>query len=234
MNRLYFDRNSIPVGTQSIRIYERYTQNGEASFIDEVAFNPSVDFVETNNANEGYYWFSLSVVNALGEESEKSDSILSDKIYEVIEIIRENLGDINPDSPAFSDDEYILKIREAKRRLSGKNLIDIVDEADISLLILLVRISCCYALAYDYARNSKITLPEGVSLDKGEIVKHYLDIAKALENQFAKIKEEWVNSDGTGITSNVPAGEVLTTTRVNYFSDTRVDRKVSGVTRRIF
>ena len=85
---------------------------------------------------------------------------------------------------------------------------------------MLVKISCCYDLAYRNAGNFPIELPDNIRLDKGQRVKHYLAVAKGLENQYSEMKNDLGQVDENGEATGNPKMQVVELTRKTYFTDT--------------
>lgn len=234
--RLYFDVEALQTALEesddytegslldivSFKVYEGSSQSGTFTLIDTIDYNPQYDFIETEGAVSDFNWFKLAYVDSDAIESDQSEAILAEHIYTIIDKVALTLGDINREDEAdmaFTDNEYIMKIKEATRTHTGSNKLEGLDEGEVSMIALLVRISCCYDLAYDSARYSKIGLPDGISIDKGERVKHYLSIAKQLEDRYAKLKKGWQDDDGALV--GTPYVEVISVTRKPYFTSER-------------
>lgn len=234
--RLYFDVKALQTALEaldsyvegdlldivSFKVYESPSKSGTFTLIDTVDYNPQHDFIETESAVSDFNWFKLSYTDSVPEESEKSEAILAEHIYTIIDKVALQLGDINREEEvdmAFTDNEYIMKIKEACRVHTGSNHLEGLDEGEISMIALLVRISCCYDIAYDSAKYTKISLPDGISVDKGERVKHYLAVAKQLEQRYSKLKEDWQDDDGALV--GTPYVEVIPMTRKLYFTSAR-------------
>ena len=230
--RLYFDVSALQENLEegeildivSFNIYEGASKDGTFLQIDIVDYNPQVSYVETENATDETQWFKLSYVDSDALESELSEAFLGEKIDQLIEDVALALGDLNREEEstmAFTDSEYLKKIKEAVRLHTGSKKIDGLEEADISLLIILVRISCCYDLAYDNAKYTKLSLPDGISLSKGDRVDQYLKIAAQLEARYEKIKKSWQSdaSGEEGTLMGTPSFEVVELTRKPVFKN---------------
>jgi hypothetical protein len=152
-------------------------------------------------------------------ESATSDAILAENLATILTEVRIAIQDTDEDDPAFSDDELIRKVKEGIRRFTGVPNIVITEEFQLSIIILLVRISCCYDLAYHTARYYHLELPDGIRMFRGEIPKHYMELAKALERQYAQLVEDIGNEDGTVL--GIPTFEVVDCTRKSYFKSPR-------------
>lgn len=197
--RLYYNVSGLDTDKISqFKVYTSHTKVGVYKHIDTVKFNPLYDYIEVNNNVENYLlnWFKLSLLDYTGKESGLSDSFLSDSIGRIIESVKDNLGDTGG---AFSDDEYITKIKQAIKIHFLTEDITSLKENEIGFIEMLVMISCCYDLAFDNARYTKITLPDGISLDKGERVDHYLAIAKQLQARYDSLMGRIENADGSMI-----------------------------------
>ena len=204
----------------SINIYESDSKLGTFSLIDTVDFNPGKDYVETLNEDSLYSWFKLSYVDSESVESTQSDPILGEDIYEYIDRIALSLGDLQRDDPAtqaFLDEEYITKIRAACKRYRGSESLVSLRDYELEMIIILVRSSCCYDLAYDNAKFTKIKLPDGIEINKGERVDHYLQIARTLESQYNSSVNELRNDEQSG-GSKEQSMEVIDVTRRKYFN----------------
>lgn len=234
--RLYFDIASLEaayveefgesavIDIKSFKIYESQTKAGTYTEIDEKDYVPHVDYVETKKQTALDYWFKLSWVAGDDTESAKSAPLLGEYTANIIDTVAEALGDTERDDDStivFTDDEYLVKIRNATKRITGdKNLNGLPEEKE-EMLIVLVRISACYDLAYGNCNNYPVSLPEGIALDKGQRVTHYLDVARALENQYQMMKADLggnLTEDETIV--GTPSIEVVKTTKTTYFSDT--------------
>lgn len=162
----------------------------------------------------------FSYYSTLNEESELSDAVLGEKMDDILLKLFTAMGDTDRLDPAFTDDEFILKWKEAVRIFKGREGVTHLHESEISTVIILVRISCCYDLAYDTAKYSKLVLPEGLELHKGDRVKYYLDIAKQLELRYQQIIGDLGGEDG--ILSGTPSFEVVDETKKTYFNTSRL------------
>lgn len=192
-----------------------------AAVIDYTAGTISGTFTEeiTGELTADYYHFL-----EWHKESELSDALLGDNTAVVITSVRQALNDTDLTNPAFTDDELILKIKEAIRRFKGVESKVMVFESELSVIILLVRISCCYSLAYDNARVYRLELPDDLKLFRGEITEHYLAIAKGLENHYKQLLDDWGGSGEEGQLTGTPAMEVVQCTKQSYFSTSRIHK----------
>jgi hypothetical protein len=212
----------------TFRVYECASKHGTFIPIADIDYIPTEDFI---TISEGVYsnktnWFSLAWIDSGAVESDKSEPVLAEDMIAIIDIVSTSLGDTDredEENQVFSDEEYVIKFRGALKRYKGDARITGLFEYELDPIILLVRISCCYDLAYDNARYSKLGLPDGIILEKGERVEHYLDIAKALERHY----KELVSGDDGAISDDgqllgTPTVEVVKCTRTTSFSDLRL------------
>ena len=195
--RLYFDLEVIEsMDSHAMRIYETESVEGEGVLIDVVRIKAGIDFVEVTNYSDTFNWFRLEVLDPFGESLGISDrSILAECTENKILTIREAMRDTNPEDPAFSDDDLLIKMRMGARRLGSgyRNLSD-VPENMWGLIIILVRIDLCYVLAFDFAKYQRLEIPGGASLHRDQLYKHYLDIAKQLEDYYRRFMGD-INSE---------------------------------------
>lgn len=197
--RLYFDASGLDKSkVASLMIYTSSSKTGTYRFVEKVTFDPLYDYVTVSSHFENMVlsWFKLSLVDAGGKESARSDAFLSDSTSRLITAVKASLGDTGG---AFTDDEYITRIKEAVKVHFLTETIEELFEADVSFIEMLVKISCCYDLAFDNARYSRITLPDGISLDKGERVDHYLAIAKQLQARYDSLMGRIEGADGSRV-----------------------------------
>jgi hypothetical protein len=151
------------------------------------------------------------------KESDLSESVLSEDMYNVVLKLRDVLHDTNFAAPAFSDEELTRKVKEATRRFKGKEGSILIYESELSAIIILVRISCCYDLAYENSRHYRLELPDGVKVFRGEIMEHYVKLAQSLEGQYKQLMEDWGGSKDDNTLTGAPTFEVVQTTKSSYF-----------------
>lgn len=164
------------------------------------------------------YWDTVEAV-----ESDRSDPILGEEIDKVILAVRTAMDDMNVDNPAFTDDEFLGMIRLAIRRFKGNSQSINLSSDNMAAIILLVRISSCYVLAYDASKFTKLELPDGIVLNKGERVKHYLAVAKALEKHYENLMSDLGGSAKPEdledfVLAGTPSFEVVDATKKTYFN----------------
>lgn len=196
-------------------------QNIAAAVIDYTSGSISGTLVTTPSGaiTADYYHFL-----EWHKESDLSDALLGDNVSAIITHVRMALNDTDIYNPAFTDEEYLIKIKEAIRRFKGIEGKVLILESEISVIILLVRISCCYSLAYDHARVYRLELPDDVKLFRGEITEHYLAIAKGLENHYKQLLDDWGGSGDEGQLTGTPVMEVVQCTKQSYFKTSRVNK----------
>lgn len=197
--RLYFDASGLDKQNVAfLNVYTSNSHNGTFRFVERLPFDPLYDYVTVSHPFENMIlsWFKLSLISASGVESARSDAFLSDSTSRLLTSVKASLGDTGG---AFTDDEYITRIKEAVKVHFYRDTIDELFESDVSFIEMLVKISCCYDLAFDNARYSRITLPDGISLDKGERVDHYLAIAKQLQARYDSLMGKLDSADGSRV-----------------------------------
>jgi hypothetical protein len=209
------------------KAYESPSKGGAYAFIAEIDYDPTKDYIEIDSTQytDKTYWFKVSWIDSVEVESELSEPILGEDMNYIISLVATALGDVerdDEDTQAFTDEEYITKIRGAVRRYKGESIVSALYEHDMEPIILLVRISCCYDLAYDNAKYSSLSLPDGIALNKGERVEHYLSIAKSLEKHYEQLLDDLGGTTEDGSLSGTPSLEVVKATKETYFSGLRL------------
>lgn len=211
MKRVYFNADGFD-NIQFVRIFHSNTISGSFLHLQDIPYNPSFDYVDVDSDS---YYFKVAFIIG-GKQTELSGAVIPEDIGRIINIVSTDLGDINRDDPAFSEEEYVMKIRLAVKILKGVETVSTLSDSDMDIICKLVMKSCCYVLAYDNARYTKLTLPDGISLSKGDRVAQYLAIVKALENEISYLLNVFGGNatDGEGNTFSV-----ISTTRQTYFKD---------------
>lgn len=229
MVRLYFDvaelekalleqEPPVKLDIASFKVYQSTTKNGAYSPIGQIKYDPTKDFIEVEEGDP-LAWYKLSYITSAAVESELSEPLLGQDVASLIDVVAESLGDVNrtDDSTcAFSDDEYIRKIKAALRRYKKSERISCFLESEWEPLLMLVKISCCYDLAYDNAKFFHIELPEGLKFFKGERTEHYIKLAESLEKAYARLVADVGNEDGTS--ANVATFDVVQCKKKSYFN----------------
>lgn len=214
---LTYDYEHINLDIAEFFVLESPSKGGAYVTLGTYDFNPHQNFILVENEVSRYDWFKICYVDSKGIISEPSDPILGEDIIRIILIVAQALGDLNRvdvSRVAFTDEEYILKIKEAIRRYKGSEGNHNLMESDLSIVALLVRISCCYDLAYDNARFYRMDFPEGLDLYKGDVTQHYINLAESLERQYKNIMGDW-NDENQGV-------NIVQTTKTSHFSSRRL------------
>lgn len=217
--RIFYDLpDKADFDSHSIEVYELASPKDVGTLIDTVRVTPGVDYIETEEATSQYSWFKLRIKNADSTAFSDALPVLGEKAFEKIYSIREAVNDTNLENPAFSDVEIMNKIRLSAMRLNAIKNISSIAERFWPIIELLVRIDICNVLAFDFAKYLKLEIPGGPTLSKDELYKHYIEVAKALEEYYSKIKadaEGEISGAGDGDTS-IGAVTVSDATRMSY------------------
>lgn len=206
MKRVYLSTEGF-TDIQYVRVFSSNTISGSFLHLEDIPYNPFNNYVDVES--DAYYFKIAFIVG--GKQTELSSAVIPEDIGMIVNIVSTDLGDTNRDEPAFSDDEYVMKIRLAVKVLKGTETVDSLTDSDMDIICKLVMKSCCYVLAYDNARYTKLTLPDGISLSKGERVKQYLSIVKALEDELNYLLNSFSGND-------VSDFNVISSKRQSYFS----------------
>jgi len=230
--RIYFDVKDIETAYKelngdeavldivSFKVYESSSKGGTYKLIDTVPYDSKLSYVETLFFSDMGNWYKLSYISGDGSESSLSEPTISEEISNLIDNIIIDMQDTDRDNPAFNEEQYISKIRDAYGRLTQEDNLSYLREKHFGMISLLTRISCCYDLAYRNSGNFPIGLPDGISIDKGARVEHYLSIARGLENQYTQIKNDVGQVDIiSGEVSGNPKLNSTEATRKTYFRD---------------
>jgi hypothetical protein len=195
--RLYYDPTGISGSNISlVNVYMATSRDGSYKLTYKKRFDPMYDYIDIpDEYNPLFKWFRLSLTDDTNKESAQTEPFVVDSLTRIINTVRTNIGDTGG---AFGDEEYITKIKESLKVHIGNDNVQYIGESDIGFIIQLVMISCCYDLAYDNARYTRITLPDGISLDKGERVAHYLAIAESMMKRYNLLMDN-LNSNGSGL-----------------------------------
>ena len=220
MVRIFFDTTGFK-NIHLVNIYGSTKIDGTYDLIVAVDYKPNLYFVELDPVtyptalSNFFFKVSLTITNetdvALPDtETDLSDPVVSEDFAKIIASVSSSLGDLNRADPAFTDEEYVIKIVTAIALFKG-NEAAILRSADYDILAKYVMKSCCYDLAYNAAKYTKITLPDGISINKGERVAHYLAIIKAIQDELDDILGNPGIDSGDGI-------RVIDSTRKTYFN----------------
>lgn len=149
------------------------------------------------------------------------DKIFPDLITTIIDEVRTWIGDLNLEDPAFTDEQYIQMIKFALIQYKGESNLLRINEQDKFLIQLLVRESISLNLAHDYAKYYKLTAP-GAELDKSEISRHYIEVARALREQYQAYSQRLNLESGgyndQGIINRMPSFDVVNLKRKSYIT----------------
>lgn len=209
--RLYFDLSVIKdMDSHSIRVYECESVEADGTVIATVKLKAGLDYIEVTTYTDPFNWFRLEILDSNGASLILADStILAENAYNKVTAIREAIKDTNSANPAFTSDDLISKIRMASIRLNNYRNIDSVPDSLWPVLIILVRIDICYVLAYDYAKYQRLEIPGGATFSRDELYKHYLELAKQLEEYYERIKVDLTDDVDLGIgTAGVNVSEM--------------------------
>lgn len=142
--------------------------------------------------------------------------LIPDVVTKVVDDVRAWVGDLNLEDPAFTDEQYVQFIKFALMQYKGEtNLLKVRDE-DMYLIQLLVRESIALNLAHDFAKYYKLTAP-GAELDKSEISRHYIDVARSIREQYEAYEKRLNLKSGGyneyGIINKMPSYDVYSLRR---------------------
>lgn len=206
-----------------IRFYSNFVLREELkrlkNTITEVEFK---DFI-SNRRDVELYDFNVNWVCEINH-------IIPDVVTKVIDDVRSWIGDLNLSDPAFTDEQYIQFIKFALMQYKGETNLLKVKQEDIFLIQLLVRESIALNLAHDFAKYYKLSAP-GAELDKSEISRHYLDVARGIREQYDAYERRLNLKSGGyneyGIINKMPSYDVHNVRRKSriygvYFDDSMI------------
>lgn len=137
--------------------------------------------------------------------------LIPDVLTKIIDQVRNWIGDLNLEDPAYTDEQYIQFIKFALMQYKGETNLLKVREEDVYLIQLLVRESIALNLAHDFAKYYKLSAP-GAELDKSEISRHYIDVARSIREQYEAYEKRLNLKSGGyneyGIINKMPSYEV--------------------------
>lgn len=220
MSRTLDPKLQIPDNIHSIEIRESDSFNGVYTTIDTVRI-PTAErggYIETWNASEEWFhkWYQIQFISDPAVDPvtkyATSEPIVPESTAEIVDSIRDWLGDTDLNAPAWSDIEYIQSIRFALRQLKGERNAGNIQEWDIVPLQLLVREIYANAIAYDHARYYQLQAP-AATLDKSQIMAHYLQVAADCRAQYDAYSKR-LNMESGGynddqVISQMPAPNVV-------------------------
>lgn len=189
----------------SIRVYESNSFDGDSTLIDTIKIAPGAEEIWAENASDDFIhkWYRLEFVSdpSLPEADitvfGRTEPIVPEQLYSIVDDVREWLGDTDLGSPAWPDKHYIQNIRFAVKQYKGEENLTFLKESDIIPIQLLVREIYALAIAYDHGKYYQLQAP-AATLDKSQIMTHYLQIVEALRAQYAAI-EKRLNLEGGGV-----------------------------------
>jgi len=213
----------------SIQILESPSANTGFSVIDTIKFNPTSRYIESSNASEEliYRFYKLQFIQdpALYTAEEQviltSSLIYPEIMSNIVDDVREQIGDTDLDDPAFSDVEYIEAIRFALLQWKGQNNINRIEAVDKPPIVVLVIEHFAIKIMNDHAKYYQLKSPS-VELNKWQIGEHYSTVIQTCQQQLDKyakrLNKENGGYDDDMIISQMPSAKVETVTR---FSKTR-------------
>lgn len=201
----------------SVKVLEGLSLNGTYSEIETLKIDArQTNFVSVSQYQSPANWFKLVFVDPDGAELATTDPLVAEEIGTIVDDVRAEIGDTDSDNPAFSDDEYLRRVRLAMRRYKGEKNLSYIEEQDIPVIALLVRADICRVIAYDHAKYYALAAATA-QLDKWQIGEHYLRVAQELEAYWDRLKVDLGLSSGgvnnDGIITEMPAINVATATR---------------------
>jgi hypothetical protein len=177
------------------------------------------NYIEVFKHHDPANWFQLTFKKADDTTIATTEPLVSEVVGTVIDTIRADIGDTDLQDPAFSDEEYMQKIRFAMRRYKGEKNLSFIEEEDYPVIALLTRIDIANIIAYDHAKYFALQAPEA-QLDKSQVMNHYLQVAQGLEEYWAKIKRDLGLGSGgrnsDSIITELPSPNVVTATRMSF------------------
>ena len=204
----------------SLNVYNCQSKGGEFALLVNSSANPTLNYIVVD-APRDTDWFKVSWIDTLGTESDLSDPFLCELTASFITKAATALHDTNRESDttvAFTDEEYIRKLRQAIRKLFQRDNLPLSEltESEFEAALISVRQSCCYDLAYDTAKYYKLQLPEGMVLERNQVPEHYISLAKALGQYFDDTR------DDMGIITPQSTIEELDSKSTSYFNPAKL------------
>lgn len=204
----------------SVDVAECTSLKGTYVFIENVKITAQdQNYIDVFKHKDPSNWFQLTFKKPDGAVIAVTEPLVSEIIGTTLDTIRADIGDTNLDSPAFTDEEYMNKIRLAMRRYKGEKNLSFVEDEDYTVLALLTRIDLANIIAFDHAKYFQLQAPEA-QLDKSQVMNHYLEVARGLEEYWGRIKKDLgLDSGGrnaSGVISEMPMPNVVTATRMSF------------------
>jgi hypothetical protein len=201
---------NLPRPVHSVRIKESQAYSTDYTVIDTQSINPADDFIETNNASDEYLnrWYKIEYISDLNDTTTEvtvfgeSEPTFPEQINDIINEVRGYIGDTDiygeadPPGPAWTDREYLNIIRFALKMWTGEKNLSTIREADVVPITLLVEEYYANLIAYDHGKYIQLQTPS-TTLNKSEIMSHYLQIAEGLRDQIATYRKR-LNMDSGG------------------------------------
>jgi hypothetical protein len=210
----------------SINVLEGTSLDGTFTKVETVKLAAqAVDYIEVHMYRDPADWFKLEFIDPEGKVLATTEPLVSEIVGSIVDKVRFDIGDTNLDDPAFTDAEFLQKIRLAVRRYKGEKNLSMITEDDLPVIGLLTRIDIASTIAYDHAKYFALQAPEA-QLDKSQIMNHYFEVVTRLEEYWAKLKGDLGLGSGgrndANIISEMPAPNVVTVSRVSMRSGRRV------------
>lgn len=172
-----------------VLLLESPSREGLYKQIDKIQIDTTSKFIESEKAEDPGNWFRIQFEAADYRLSQQSDPLIAEDILDLIDMVRRELKDMG-DPPAFGDEHYMMKLRSAVWRHRGEQNLSLVGEYEWEVILLLVKAGMARDLAKDTSRYHTLSLPGGLTLSKGEISRHYLDVAEAYEKAYSAARKD--------------------------------------------
>lgn len=207
-----------------IRLLESDSDNPENSFFTQIDSIPlaAVDYFETDNAAEAqlHKWYKFEICSESPYMSFGYTAvILPETLADLIDQIREWIGDTNIEKLVWLDQNLMQMIRFAVKQYKSNMNLTYISEQDVIPTKLLVQKELCIDIAYNHAKYYALTTPQ-VQLDKSQIMDHYLRVANEIENHYQSISKrlnmESGGYDEKGIINNMPSPKISDATYFDY------------------
>jgi hypothetical protein len=166
-----------------IVLYESDSREGTYKKIDKFRAVQGVKKYGTREYTDPSHWFKFRFQSSTLVESQFSDPILPDDIDSLILAIRNDVFD-NREKKVHDDDYYLRKLRTAAFRHGKYTNFSEIPDHELDLVLMLAKSSICRDLAQASAKFHSLTLPGGLTLQKGEIMRHYLDLAESYDKGY--------------------------------------------------
>jgi hypothetical protein len=201
---------------KKVVLYEAESSEGTYKEIDRIPVNKGTEFVETLLATDLGYWFKFRFITSKFEYSEYSEPLLCERAEGLIDVVREEMKDTAV-NPVFADTVYIRKLRGAAYQHNGAVNLSTIKEHEWEFVLMLMKASVARDLAKDNSKYHALALPGGLSLEKGQITEHYLNLAKSYEQAYQSARK---NIREVNSISDVKVGKLKKT---NLYSGREID-----------